>query len=140
MDQWWERHNEVAMEGYERSEVEDFTGCIPLLLDRCVVGGKIDLNEANLRDIYAKSLGFGTRIRNSTWEIPQKWNMYVRLVRRSGTLLTFQVLRIHEGLLRSLHCTICILLDPRPDRPSVFLSSARQRTWKLYVRFNSRRC
>ena len=104
MDQWWERHNEVAMEGYERSEVEDFTGCIPLLLDRCVVGGKIDLTVNSLRDIYNNAASFVQEIRDKTTGHPLKWQWYVLIYSTLRTLLTFQVSRLRDGLLPSPAC------------------------------------
>ena len=58
MDQWWKRHPGIDMGGYEQSDVEDVTGCIPLLLDKCVVGEKIDLTVDDLRDIYDNAVGF----------------------------------------------------------------------------------
>ena len=57
MDQWWKRHK-IDMGGYKRSDVEDVTGRIPLLLDKCVVGKKINLTVKDLRDIYDKAAGF----------------------------------------------------------------------------------
>jgi len=37
------------------------------------------------------------------------------------TLLTFQVLPLHDGLLLSQPYTIYMEMEPRPARPSVFL-------------------
>ena len=64
------------MGGYERSEVEDVTGCIPLLLDKCVVDGKIDLTVADLKDIYDNAVGFVHHVRRSTMEEPETWKWY----------------------------------------------------------------
>ena len=36
----------------EKFEVEDFTGCIPLLLNKCIVKGKINLNS-----LYFEAIG-----------------------------------------------------------------------------------
>jgi len=84
MDQWWKLHSDIDMGGYTRSDVEDVTGCIPLLLEKCVVGGKIDLTVQDLRDIYNKAVGFAQEIRDRTTGHPLKWEWYVRPIRRSG--------------------------------------------------------
>ena len=52
MEQWWKRNSKAKLGNYTRPEVEDFTGCIPLLLDKCVVGGKIDLCVDTIRSIW----------------------------------------------------------------------------------------
>jgi hypothetical protein len=82
MDQWWERHN-VDMGGYTKPDVEDVTGCIPLLLDKCVVDKKIDLTVTALRDIYNKAADFVQTIRAKTKD-PMEWQWYVRPIQRSG--------------------------------------------------------
>jgi len=84
MAQWWKQNSHVGMGGYQKSQVEDLTGCIPLLLDKCVVGEKIDLTVADLRDIYNKAVGFVRKVRLSTMGDPEKWGLYVRSIRRSG--------------------------------------------------------
>ena len=76
MHQWWERHSDVDMGGYDRDQVEDVTGCIPLLLDKCAVGKKIDLNVAYLRDIYHKAADFVQEVRTRTG-IGFDWQWYV---------------------------------------------------------------
>ena len=48
MDQWWERHRNIDMASYEKSDVKDIMGRIPLLLEKCLVGEKIDLTVADL--------------------------------------------------------------------------------------------
>ena len=51
MEQWWLR-NSVDLGSYTKDEVEDFTGSIPLLLDSCVVDGKIDLSVQELKNVF----------------------------------------------------------------------------------------
>ena len=80
MHQWWERHKGLATEDYNRDKVEDITGRIPLLLDKCVVEGKIDLTVPELCDIYDKSAGFVQRIRDITKGSDLKWKWYVQLI------------------------------------------------------------
>jgi hypothetical protein len=70
MEQWW-KQNKDLLSGYTQSEVEDFksevedlTGPIPLLLDRCVVDRKIDLSAAALNMVFKDVQKFMTDIRN----------------------------------------------------------------------------
>jgi len=80
MDQWWERHNTIDRGGYGQSDVEDVTGRIPLLLDKCVVSGKIDLTMADLREIYNKAAGFALEIRARIKGEGFEWNWYLKVV------------------------------------------------------------
>ena len=132
MDQWWKRHK-IDMGGYKRSDVEDVTGRIPLLLEKCIVGGKIDLTVNGLRDIYNNAADFVQEIKDKTNGHPLKWQWYVLIYSTLRTLLTFQV---REGLPLSHVCPTWKVR--RPGRPPVFLSA--QRAWKLYMRFSSQRC
>jgi len=68
------RHSDVVMGNYKRSDVEDITGCIPLLLDKCVVDGKIDLQ---LRSFKEEALCFVEKIRCATFGEPYRWERYV---------------------------------------------------------------
>ena len=52
----------VGLEVDEKFEVEDFTGCIPLFLDKCVVDGKIDLATKFFKEINRQAATF-------EWEI-----------------------------------------------------------------------
>jgi len=83
MDRWWDRRGGIDMGGYEKSEVEDTTGRIPLLLDMCVVDNKIDLTRTRLTEVYEKAVSFVQEINTVTQGTP-KWKWYVRLVRCSG--------------------------------------------------------
>jgi hypothetical protein len=100
MDQWWKRYK-IDMGGYKRSDVEDVTGCIPLLLDKCMVGGKIDLTANEFRDIYNKASSFVQEIRDKTTGHPLFWEWYVSTYSTLWKLLTFQVSRLRDGLLPS---------------------------------------
>ena len=84
MEEWWKRNSEVTLEDYTKVQVEDITGCIPLLLDTCVVDGKFDLNVTDFRAIYDKAATFEQTIRNETRKNPQGWKLYVELVRPLG--------------------------------------------------------
>ena len=83
MDQWWKRHIKIDTGGYEPYDTEDITGSIPLLLDKCVVGRKIDLTVADLRELCHKAVGFVHQIRSKTKGMGLEWEWYVRLIRRS---------------------------------------------------------
>jgi len=83
MDQWWKRHGEIDKGGYKEPDIEDMTGSIPLLLDKCVVGKKVDLTVADLRVICHKAVGFVHQIRTKTKGMEYDWQWYVRLIRRS---------------------------------------------------------
>jgi hypothetical protein len=69
MDQWWKRG------GYDKRDVKDVTGRIPLLLDQCVVGKKIDLTAKGLYDIYDKAAGFTQLVKER--DTPPRWKWYV---------------------------------------------------------------
>ena len=84
MDQWWKRHSDIDMGSYEQHDVEYVTGRIPLLLDKCVVGKRIDLTVKDLRDIYDKAVGFVQRTRAKTMGNLLEWNWYVRFFQRPG--------------------------------------------------------
>ena len=75
MKQWWVRHSDVDLGDYDPAEVEDITGCIPMLLDKCVVNNKIDLTVAELGDVYRKAARFVDGVRDAT--NPYRWTWYV---------------------------------------------------------------
>jgi hypothetical protein len=75
MDQWWKRHSDIDLGRYRRSDIESVTGCIPLLLDKCVVDKKIDLTVKDFRDIYDKAAGFTQQVKERN--IPSRWKWYV---------------------------------------------------------------
>jgi hypothetical protein len=100
MDQWWKQHSDIDRGDYEKRDIEDITGRIPLLLNKCVVGKKIDLTVKDLHDIYDKAAGFTQQVKERN--DPAKWKWYVCLVYSMvGILLTFQVLRLRDRLLPS---------------------------------------
>jgi len=78
MEQWWKRHENIDLGEYERDKVEDVTGCIPLLLNQCVVHGRIDLTVPKWRKIRSKAVGFAQHIRRTTQGLEWKW--CVRLI------------------------------------------------------------
>ena len=82
MKQWWEQNNE-AIPDCEKNEVElfknrveDLTGCIPLLLNKCVVNGKIDLSVDALKTISRQVQSFMSKIERK--ENDKSWKMCPR--------------------------------------------------------------
>ena len=80
MKQWWKRNSKVALGGYTKAQVEDITGCTPLLLNKCVVDGKIDLDVTAFYDIYHQAAAFERKIKIETRDKPLYWELYVELV------------------------------------------------------------
>jgi hypothetical protein len=76
MKQWWER-SDVSLEADEKNQVEDYTGCIPLLLRNCKDGNKINLCVASTKDVWNKASMF-------VWDIhmekPHLWERYNILI------------------------------------------------------------
>ena len=96
MTEWWKRNN-IAIKNskleilgstddqiklYTKAEVEDFTGCIPLLLDKCVRCGKIDPRFEDFYDIIDKARGFVQAMRDKH---ESAWKQYVEYCSPSGT-------------------------------------------------------
>ena len=63
MKLWWERNSNVSLGEHTREGVEDITGRIPLLLDKCVEGNKINLDAAFFLNIYSQATMFEQEIR-----------------------------------------------------------------------------
>ena len=80
MEQWWKRNSEVKLGVYTKAEVEDITGCIPLLLDKCVENGEIDLGVKTLRDIHHQAVSFEQKIIKEWSDNNLYWGLYVELV------------------------------------------------------------
>ena len=80
MEQWWQQNNEVIPESYMqnevehlKSEVEDLTGSIPLLLNRCLVNGKIDLSAEVLQNVFNQVQDFMTNIKDGPGITESAW-------------------------------------------------------------------
>ena len=76
MEQWWERNN-VVWEGYTKPEVEDFTGCIPLFLNECMAGGKMDLGVQAMKSVWDQVTSFISKIKEK--ENKEAWEKYATL-------------------------------------------------------------
>lgn len=81
MEQWWERNSKVTLGDYTKAQIEDITGCIPWLLDVCVVDGKIDLNVMAFRDIYHQAADFEQKIKTETRDKPLQWKLHYEYVK-----------------------------------------------------------
>src|SRR5437667_7752514 len=52
-----------------KDEIEDLTGCIPLLLESCIEDGKFNLYGAAVVSVWKEVAKFATRMRkNGDWE------------------------------------------------------------------------
>jgi len=64
MKLWWKRNDQVELGDYTQGRVEDFTGCIPLFLNKCVVKGengkkdKISLETDFFTDVFEEVTRF----------------------------------------------------------------------------------
>jgi hypothetical protein len=76
MREWWQRNGDIDQGGYSKEEIEDYTGRIPLLLDSCLMDGKVSLNTNAFNQIYEQAMGFVAHIKKSH---PSEWTMYVEL-------------------------------------------------------------
>ena len=77
MQQWWIRNNDALPDKYKaddletfKSEAEDITGCIPLLLDSCIVVGKINLSAPKLNQVFSQVQRFMYTIEK---QAPEVW-------------------------------------------------------------------
>jgi hypothetical protein len=88
MEQWWERNKgvmdgDVVRGGYTKNEIEDFTGCIPLFLDSCIVNEEINLEIELFAKVYSQAINFEQKIKSSPDQI--YWNLYATLLLPSMT-------------------------------------------------------
>jgi hypothetical protein len=78
MEQWWKRNKDVARGDYTKAEVEDFTGCIPLLLEKCVVKRKIDLRVQAMESVWDEVASFVLSLKGNATQ--EDWEMYTPLL------------------------------------------------------------
>ena len=123
MDRWWDRRGGIDMGGYEKSQVEDTTGRIPLLLDMCVVDNKIDLTRTSLKEVHEKAVSFVQEISTVTQGTP-KWKWYVRFVRCSGR---YRLLRYCDFM------TACFYHNPVPSGWYEHLTLVDHRYFYRYI-------
>jgi hypothetical protein len=78
MKQWWERNSGIVREDYTKDEIEDFTGCIPLLLESCIVDGKMDLHVNAMKSVWGQVAQFISKTRKNA--IGESWEEYVTVL------------------------------------------------------------
>ena len=105
MEYWWERNKglidvDIVRGGYTTDEIEDFTGCIPLLLESCVVGGKIDLHAEAITSVWKQVAMFISKVKENA--IGESWERY-------ATLLEFKTLLTSIDIVR----TLTLVLDTK---------------------------
>lgn len=71
MKYWWKRNSSMDLGGHTKNEVEDITGSVPLLLDGCVVDGKIDLSAPALVNVSKQVIEF---VGEQHKKLPQDWD------------------------------------------------------------------
>jgi hypothetical protein len=74
MKYWWERNQNIEQGDITKDEIEDYTGCIPLLLESCLVDGKVNLENKAFDKIYKEAVGF---VENINMFHYLAWNPYV---------------------------------------------------------------
>lgn len=79
MEEWWIRKKDALPDEYKagdletfKSKIEDITGCIPLLLDRCIVKVKIDPSAPKLNEVFSQVQDFMLKIQK---EHKEYWDM-----------------------------------------------------------------
>lgn len=70
MDAWWKHHSTVSLGDHTRDEVEDYTGCNPLLLTSCVEEGRVNFSCGEIRAVIKHAKRFAGRMKTkcSEWE------------------------------------------------------------------------
>jgi hypothetical protein len=70
----------VDLGGHSKEDIEDLTGCIPLLLDECVVNGKINLGP--LKRVGTHAVIFTNETRKKTKDVGNwdDWELHVHLI------------------------------------------------------------
>ncbi|KIX05228.1 uncharacterized protein Z518_06100 [Rhinocladiella mackenziei CBS 650.93] len=78
---WWAHRPGLDLRGYSEKEIEELTGCIPLLLNECVMNGEINLSP--LRDVADKAVTFTEDIKMKTKDVGNQahWNMHCEYVK-----------------------------------------------------------
>jgi len=70
MELWWKRNDQVELGNYTQEKVEDFTGCIPLFLNKCVVKGennekgKISLETTFFQNVFDEVTEFEEKLQS----------------------------------------------------------------------------
>ncbi|KAK2791956.1 hypothetical protein FQN51_001970 [Onygenales sp. PD_10] len=70
MDAWWLDHDNIALEGYTKEEIEDYTGRNPLLLTSCTTENKVSFNCEEINQVVRQCQRFALRMKSTLGE----WN------------------------------------------------------------------
>jgi len=87
MEQWWIRNKhlidgDIVRGGYTKDEIEDLTGCIPLLLEKCAVNGKIDLNVEDMKSVWKEVTLFTSKVKLKAFgAFEENWEKYATLLK-----------------------------------------------------------
>lgn len=65
MAAWSLRNDNIDYGGYSQTEIEDFTGRIPLLLDNCIESGELRLDAPEVTSIARQSTRFANAMKNT---------------------------------------------------------------------------
>ena len=65
MDAWWCHHHTVALGDYTQNEIEDYTGCNPLLLASCTEKGKVNFACEEVLQMVRQSQRFAARMKET---------------------------------------------------------------------------
>lgn len=73
MDAWWNHHHTVTLGDYTRNEIEDYTGCNPLLLASCTKNDNVSFACDEILQMVRQSQRFAVRMKNmlNEWEWSQ---------------------------------------------------------------------
>ena len=73
MGAWWSHHGNVDLGDYTRNEIEDYTGCNPLLLESCTESGKVNFACDEILQMVRQGQRFAVRMKNTLneWEWSQ---------------------------------------------------------------------
>ena len=81
---WWVWNHQVDLGAHTREEVEDFTGCIPLFLKKCVVKDgekdKINLKTKFFGQIFAEATAFEMNLQDECRKNTGKLRQYAAVV------------------------------------------------------------
>jgi hypothetical protein len=75
MNHWW-TWRQVKLGNYTKDEVEDFTGCIPLFLDKCVEDNEINLEHDFFIIVYKEASTFERGLQTKCGKEPATLNRY----------------------------------------------------------------
>ncbi|KAK2786615.1 hypothetical protein FQN53_006319 [Emmonsiellopsis sp. PD_33] len=70
MDAWWLDHKDIVLGGYTEEEIEDYTGCNPLLLTNCTAGNKVNFDCEEFNQVVRRCQRFVLRMKSTLGE----WN------------------------------------------------------------------